>query len=32
MLLSRTTIKSQAVSIYRKLGSSTRHQAINQAR
>jgi LuxR family maltose regulon positive regulatory protein len=32
MLLSLTTIKSQAVSIYRKLGSSTRRQAINQAR
>ena len=32
MFLSRHTIKSQAVSIYRKLGSSTRSQAIIRSR
>jgi LuxR family transcriptional regulator, maltose regulon positive regulatory protein len=32
MFLSRNTIKSQAVSIYRKLGSSSRNQAVTRSR
>jgi LuxR family transcriptional regulator, maltose regulon positive regulatory protein len=32
MFLSRNTVKSQAVSIYRKLGASSRSQAVAQAR
>ena len=32
IFLSRNTIKSQAYSIYRKLGISSRHQAVTQAR
>ena len=32
MFLSPHTVKSQAMSIYRKLGASSRHQAVTQAR
>jgi LuxR family maltose regulon positive regulatory protein len=32
MFLSRTTIKSQAMSIYRKLGASSRSQAVARSR
>jgi LuxR family transcriptional regulator, maltose regulon positive regulatory protein len=32
MFLSRNTIRSQAYSIYRKLGVSSRNQAVTQAR
>jgi LuxR family transcriptional regulator, maltose regulon positive regulatory protein len=32
MFLSPHTIKSQALSIYRKLGASSRHQAVIRAR
>jgi LuxR family maltose regulon positive regulatory protein len=32
MFLSRNTIKSQAVSIYRKLGASSRNQAVGRSR
>ena len=32
MFLSRTTIKSQALSIYRKLGASSRSQAVARSR
>ena len=32
MVLSRTTIKSQAMSIYRKLGASSRGQAVARSR
>jgi LuxR family maltose regulon positive regulatory protein len=32
LFLSRNTIKSQANSIYRKLGTSTRSQAVNRSR
>ena len=32
MSLSRTTIKSQAMSIYRKLGTSSRSQAVARSR
>ena len=32
MFLSRTTIKSQAISIYRKLGASSRSQAVARSR
>ena len=32
MSLSRTTIKSQAMSIYRKLGASSRSQAVARSR
>jgi LuxR family maltose regulon positive regulatory protein len=32
LLLSRHTVKSEAVSIYRKLGASTRSQAVSRAR
>jgi len=32
LFLSRHTIKSQAVSIYRKLGASSRNQAVSQSR
>jgi LuxR family transcriptional regulator, maltose regulon positive regulatory protein len=32
MFLSRHTVKSQAMSIYRKLGASSRHQAVTRSR
>ena len=32
MFLSRTTIKSEAMSIYRKLGVSSRSQAVTRSR
>ncbi len=32
MFLSPHTIKSQAMSIYRKLGASSRHQAVTRSR
>ena len=32
LFLSRHTIKSQAISIYRKLGTSSRNQAVTRAR
>ena len=32
MFLSRNTVKSQAVSIYRKLGASSRNQAVIRGR
>jgi LuxR family transcriptional regulator, maltose regulon positive regulatory protein len=32
LFLSRNTIKSQAVSLYRKLGASSRNQAVAQSR
>jgi LuxR family maltose regulon positive regulatory protein len=32
MFLSRNTIKSQAISIYRKLGASSRSQAVSRSR
>ena len=32
MFLSPHTVKSQAMSIYRKLGASSRHQAVNRSR
>ena len=32
MFLSRNTVKSQAMSIYRKLGASTRSQAVARSR
>ena len=32
MFLSPNTIKSQAISIYRKLGASSRSQAVTQSR
>jgi LuxR family transcriptional regulator, maltose regulon positive regulatory protein len=32
LFLSRHTIKSQASSVYRKLGASSRHQAVTRAR
>ena len=32
MFLSRNTIKSQAVSVYRKLGASSRNQAVTRSR